>query len=113
MRVAVGDASARAVLLVRKEHDADCATRTKAELFKQTHGLPRCDDASAVVLRALAHVPRINVAADDYDLVGLLSTFEFGDDVGRLGVRKEVRAHLEVKTWVLAALLHSLQHLRA
>src|SRR5205085_9671316 len=58
VRVAVGDASARAVLLVREEYDADCATRTKAELFEQTHSLPGGDDASAVVLRARAHVPR-------------------------------------------------------
>src|SRR5437764_2512502 len=108
VRVAVGDASARAVLLVRKQHDADRSARTKAQLFEQTHGLPRGDDASAVVLRARAHVPRINVAADDYDLVGLLSTFEFGDDVCRLGVGQKVRTHLEVKPRVLAALLHSL-----
>jgi len=93
VRFRVACAAARAVLFVGEEDDADGASRAESETLEKADGLPGGDDAAAVVLRALTHVPGIYVAADDDYLFGLLASFNLGDDVSRLGVGEEVRAH--------------------
>ncbi len=73
VRVAVGAAAASAVLLVGPEHHANRPPRPEAKPLHQTHGLPRGHGAAAVVHRALSHVPRVDVSAEDHDLVGFLA----------------------------------------
>ena len=72
-----------AVLLVGEEHDAHRAARPQVELLHQPHRLPRHDAAAAVVGRARADVPRVEVAADDDDLVRQLAAAHLADDVVR------------------------------
>src|ERR1039457_5984245 len=47
------------------EGDADGAPRFEPEFLHEGHGLQTGDDGSAIVLRALADVPGIEMAADD------------------------------------------------
>jgi hypothetical protein len=89
------------------------AARAQVQRLQQPRHLPRDDAAAAVVVRALPHVPRVEVAADEDDLVRLLSAFKLRDDVGRLGVGQEARLHPEAQAGALAAVVHALQHLRA
>ena len=50
----------------------------------------------AVVHRALADVPRVDVSAEHHDFVGLLAPAQLGDDVARRRVGQHLRAHLSV-----------------
>ena len=95
----VGLAALQAVLLVGEEDDADGAPR----LLRHEADLPRGldDDAAArrVVDRAGAEVPRVEVRAEQDDLLRPLAAGDLADDVGRLGVRqrpapeREAHAH--------------------
>ena len=59
-----------------------------AELLKKMNGLHGDDDAGSVVDGSGAEVPRIEVAGNDDDLLGMLGALPVGDDVVALGGRR-------------------------
>ena len=109
MLIAVGEPAAAAVLLVGPQHDAHRPPRTQVQLLHDPQRLPRHHAAAAIVGRAGADVPRVEVAADDDDFVRLLASADLADDVGRLGVGLEVRLHLQPHDDPAAAIRHALQ----
>ena len=86
MRVAIAVAATQPVFLVREEDDANGPPGLQTELLHHP-GLPGRDAAAAVVARARADVPRIEVPSDQHDLLRQLSAAQLADDVGRLAVR--------------------------
>ena len=109
MLVAIGEAAASAVLLVGPQHDADRPARPQIQLLHDAQRFPRHDAAAAIVGRAGADVPRVEVAADDDDFVGFFASANLADDVGRLGVGVEMRLHLQPDDDRVAAVGHALQ----
>ncbi len=107
--IAVVEPATQAVLLVGEQHDADRPPRPEVQLLQQTRHFPRRHRAAAVVGRAGADVPRVEVAADDDDLFGLLAPADFGDHVGRIRVGQHLGAHRQLETQVLAARGHARQ----
>src|ERR1019366_6048970 len=95
-KLAVSHAAPPAVLLVDPESDADGAPRFETEFLHEGHGLEAGDDGSAIVLRALADVPGIEVAAQDDHFLGMLPAGDLADDVAAIGVGGHLRAHLQV-----------------
>ena len=81
MLLGVRLAAAQAVLFVREQDDADRAGWLEAELRDRLQGLHHRDDTGTVVVRALADVPRIDVAADHDEFVGLLAAAQLADHV--------------------------------
>ena len=108
MRIAVRITAARSVLFIRVKHGTDCATRPQPEFFEQSHRFPRHDATPAIVMRALAHIPRIKVASDNDDFVRLLGPFNLRHHVCRLCIRQELSFHLESQRWMIAAIVHAL-----
>ena len=92
--VAIRVAAAQAVLLVREQHHAHGPPRADIQLLHQPRGFPRHDAPHAIVRRAGADVPRIEVAADEHDLVRQLAPANLADHVGRFDVGLEARLHL-------------------
>ena len=107
----VGASAGEAVLFVGEEHDAHRAARPQVELLHQPQRFPRHDAAAAVVCRAGADVPGIEVAADDDDFVGPLAAADLADDVRRVGIGQELGLHLQADADLRAAVLHALQAL--
>ena len=110
--VAIGGPALQAVLLVREEDDAHGAPRAQAQRLQEAHRLPRDDTAAGVVHRPGAHVPRVDVAADDHDLLGQLAALPLGDHVRGRRVRKLPCLHLQADHDALAAIGDALQALR-
>ena len=78
------DVRARAVealLLAGPEADADRAARLHVQGLQDPHDFHRDDRAGAVVRRARAAVPRVEVGADHHDLVLLVGARDLGDRV--------------------------------
>lgn len=75
----------------------------------QAERFPRHDASAAVIRRAGAHVPRVEMTADDDDFVGPLPPADFADHVRRVRVGFEVRLHLEVDANRVAAIRHALE----
>src|SRR5205814_8573996 len=109
MLLAVRQPAASAVLLVRPEHDAHRSPRPQVQLLHDPQRLPRDDAASAVVGGAGADVPRVEVAADDDDLLGLLASADLADNVRRRNVWLEMRLHRQTHDDAIAAVGHALQ----
>ena len=86
MLLGVRGGAAQAVLFVGQQHDAHRPARPDAELLHQPQRLPRDDAADAVVGGAGADVPRVEMAAEQHDLVRLLAPADLADDVRRLDV---------------------------
>ena len=99
----VVESAAQAVFFIGVEHDPHGPSRTKVQLLQQTGRFPRGDASAGVVAGAGAHIPRVEVARHDDDLVGSLASAQLGDDVGRIGVRLEMRLHLQAHAKTLAA----------
>src|SRR5262245_1000451 len=74
------------VLFVRPEHHANRATGAYPTLQHQAGGFPRDDAPHAVVRRAGADIPRIEMPAEKHDLIRLLASDDFTNDVGRLDI---------------------------
>ena len=55
------------------------------------------DHACAVVVRAFAGVPGVEVSANGNDLIWELTSFDFSHDVVRIGIWEIAAIHLEVK----------------
>ena len=79
--VEVGAAAAQSVLLVHEQHGADGALRLQVHVVHQAHRLHHHGHARAVVDRAGAEVPGVEVRADEDDLIGLLAAAELRHDV--------------------------------
>src|SRR6185295_6771987 len=109
MLIAIAETAAAAVLLVVPQHDAHGAARPEIQLLHQPHRLPGDDAAATIVGGAGADVPRIQVAADDDDLLGPLASADLADDVRRRRVGLEVRLHLQPDDDAAAAIGHALQ----
>ena len=105
---AVRLAAAPAVLLVGPQHEADGPPRPQPQLLHDPQRFPRHDASAAVVARAGADVPRIEVSADDHDFVGPLAAAKLADDVRGQRFGLEVRFHLQAHDDV-AALGEALQ----
>ena len=95
MLIAIGEAAAAAVLFVGEQHHAHGAPRPQVQLLHDPQRFPRHHAAAAIVGRAGADVPRVEMAADDDDFVRLLAAADFADDVRRFRVGVEMRLHLQ------------------
>ncbi len=51
------------------------------------------------------------MSADHHDFVGAFATADLGDDVGRVGVGKELRVHFQPDAHFRAPVLHALEAL--
>src|SRR5690348_4022107 len=94
--IAIGVAARAAVFFVGPEDDAQGAPGTEPKLVDQVRGFQRGDDAGAIVLRAGADIPGIDVAADDDNFFRLLAADDFADDVRRIGIGESAGFHFEV-----------------
>src|SRR4029079_4692612 len=108
MCVTVSIAAACAVFFVRVEHDANRATWFQSQLFQQTNGFPGDDTTTAIVMCALAHVPRIEMSTDQDDLVRLFGTTQLCNHICRLSIRQKLRIHLESERRPIATIVHAL-----
>ena len=102
--------AAHAVLLIRPQHDAHGAPWPQAKLEHQPRSLPRGEATAAVVHRPLANIPRVDVAADDDDLLRLLRSGDLRNDVPRNAIGQRACLHLEPHAERLAAGLHPREH---
>ncbi len=84
------------VLLAGEEDDADGPPRHEPRVAQQAQRFHDRDASRAVVGRALAHVPRIDVRAEQHDLVRKLSPAQLADDVGARRIRQRARAEREL-----------------
>ena len=80
--VAVGVGAAQAVLLVGEQHQPHRPAGLDAELLHQAQPLPGDDAPDGVVRGAGGGVPRVEVAADEHDLVRPLAADELANHVG-------------------------------
>ena len=89
VRLGVGLATLRAFFFGGEEHRADRAARDQAQAPQRRQRLHDDRAAGAVVLRPFADVPRIDVRADDDDLVGQLAAAQLGEHIEgwRVGAR--------------------------
>ena len=76
-----------------QKHDANGPPRLQAQLLDQRHGLKRGHDSAAVVIRALADVPGIDVASQHHHFFRLLAPANLAHHVMRIGVGLLVRFH--------------------
>src|SRR5690349_19191754 len=96
----VGARTTRAVLFVGPEDETNGPPRLDAELLHQPERLPRDHASHAVVRRARADVPRVDVTTEHDNLVRLLAAADLGDDIGGFDVtltatfKRQVNAHL-------------------
>src|SRR6185437_13419849 len=111
--VAISIAAARSVFFVSVEYRPNCAAWSESKFFKQSHCFPGDNDSAAVILCALAHIPRIQVSAKQDDFLRLLRTLDLSDNVCRLGVGQKFGFHFKPQRRPLTAIIHSLQQLRA
>ena len=95
--IAVGQRAQTSVLLVRPQHDAKRAARPQVQLLHEAERFPRHDAPPAVVGRAGADVPGIEVPADDDHFVRSFAAADFADDVERVGVGQEPGLHLQAE----------------
>ena len=102
--------AAHAVLLIRPQHHAHGAPRPQSKLEYQPRRLPRSKTAAAIVHCPLANVPRVDVAADNDDLLWLLCAGNLRDDVPRNAVGQHTRLHLESHSDRLTAGRHARKH---
>src|SRR6185369_10383061 len=96
----VGGRTARPVLFIRPQHEANRAARLDAELLHQPERLPGDHASNAIVRCARANVPRVEVSTEYDNLVRPLPTADLRDDVGRLDIalaatfERQMNAHL-------------------
>ena len=92
----VGLAAGASGFLVHPGDDAKGAGGAQVEALENFGGLHGHDYAGSVVDGAGAKVPGIEMAGDDYDLLGVFGAFEIGDYVVAGFVRKLLRSEGEV-----------------
>jgi hypothetical protein len=71
--------------------------RRESQLADNVRGFERGDASAAIVLRACADIPGIQVPADHHYFVRPLASGDFADDVGRIRFRQGTRFHLQVR----------------
>src|SRR5580693_10673738 len=96
MFCAVGDASGGSVFFVHPRDYAKSALGMQAELLAEICNLHGDGYACGVVNCTGAQIPRIEMSADDNDLLGMLGTFEVGNHVVTLRVGKSLRRENQV-----------------
>src|SRR5437588_6053852 len=84
----IGLAAGAPVFLVGPENHAQSTSRTQTQLVDEVRGFEGGDAARAIVLRARAHIPGINVATDDYNLFRPFAAGNLSDDVSGIRVRQ-------------------------
>jgi len=92
--------------------EKDGAPRPQPGLMHEAEGFPGLKAAPAVVLRALPHVPGIEMPAHQHDFFGFFPTGDFSNDVLGTGVSQEFRAHVQSHHGLLSTLLPALQPFR-
>src|SRR5436190_16028908 len=94
--LAIFAAADAAVLLVHVGDDPNGAFWLELEELYKESGLHRDDNAGTVIEGACAQIPRIEMAADDHDLVRLLTSLQVSDDVitRRIGKRLRCERHV-------------------
>ena len=97
----VTGAAGQAVLLVGEQHAAQRVARMQAERAEETEHFHRLDDPGAVVMRARRDVPRVEVPADEDDLVRKLTAPDLADHVlgrrGRQGAGRNLERDARVR----------------
>eukprot|EP01136_Pigoraptor_vietnamica_P025175 Opistho-1_new@6956 len=111
VRVIIGVAADATIFLGRPEHQANRALGAEAELLNGEKRGPRDEGAAAVVHGALAHIPRVEMAAKEHDLLGVLRTDNLRHHVAGLRVRECLGLHLELKDDALPTRLHARKQL--
>jgi hypothetical protein len=101
-----------AVFFVHPEDHADRPLWLEPALPNHVHRRERRHNAGAVVLRALAHVPAIDVSAEDDHLLGVFAADDLTHDIRLHDWRFHVRLHGEVDLDRLAFALQARQHQR-
>mmetsp|Transcript_594 Transcript_594/g.1664 ORF Transcript_594/g.1664 Transcript_594/m.1664 type:complete len:332 (+) Transcript_594:107-1102(+) len=97
--------------LFARPHDQSHGTlRAQSQGVQRGQHLPRDERASAIVHRALADVPAVEVSAHEHHLVRHLRPDDLGHRVSGRRVRQGGRAHEQVQHGDRAAILHALQH---
>ena len=102
VRVTVGEASPQPVLLVGEQHDAHRSSRAQVQCLHQPQRFPRDDAAAAIVDGAGAHVPGVEVTADQDDFVRTLAPDNLADHVGGIGVPVHRGVHPEAQSDALS-----------
>ena len=87
----------------------------QAELHDKMCRFERGDDPGAIVLRAGAYIPGIDVAAHHYDFFRLFRAANFTNHVGGIGIGKHVAFHFQMDLDDVAGIRQALDqmwHLR-
>ena len=93
-QIAVSPASRTAILFIHPEDDAKGALGTQAEFMQQRYSLERGHNAGAIVLRSLAHIPRIDVAADHNHFFRMYGSGDLAHHIAGLNIRLKMSIHL-------------------
>ena len=96
-----------AVFFIAEQHHAHRAARALAEALQQPSGGGDDGHAGAVVQRALAQVPAVEMGADEHDLVREVGARHFADHVVRGGVDIALRLQVQLQTQRLALCVQS------
>ena len=93
---AVCCAAGGSIFFVHPGDDANGALGMQAELLAEIGNLHGDGHARGVINCAGAEIPRIEMAADDYELFGMIGTFEVADYVVALRWRESLRSENEM-----------------
>ena len=77
----IGDGAEQALLFAAPQGDADGTVQLHIKRFQDAHRLDGHTRSGAVIGRAGAAVPAIEVPADHHHLVFLAAAFDLADDV--------------------------------
>jgi hypothetical protein len=94
--VTISFAAAGAVFFVHPGDYANGSFRMQAELLAEIRNLHGDGNTSGIINCAGAKIPGIQMAADDYNLFGMLRTFQVGDYVEAWHVIKSLRREDEM-----------------
>ncbi len=108
MRLGIGDTAKAAGFLIAKPHDADGATML-APGMDQPRGGCRDRDPCAVVDRAGAQIPAVEMPADQHHAGGRIGAGQLADDIARFAVADLFRGQCQVQRHRLAELDHALE----
>src|SRR5882762_5639736 len=97
MLLHVREGTVEPLLFSREEHEANCASRLHSRTHDRIGGPQHACGARPVVCAAFGEIPRIQMCADDQDLLGIFAAANFADHVGALhwSIRKRI---LDIET---------------
>eukprot|EP00961_Rhodomonas_salina_P143037 1925076-Rhodomonas_salina.2 len=112
MQAVVLPAAEASDLLCREQHHADRASRPHAQLVQHRHHLPLHHRGPQIVLRATAHIPRVQVGSNRHNLVRLLRALDLRHNVPALSAAGVAGSHLQSHSHRLPLPVQPIQHRR-